>query len=130
MYISRRFFALLLAALLLSLACPALAVNPDIDKVKDQLWKRELKALDEAAEVLEGVTDEASAKKAVIKLTNMFRPLPPPINANQQTLEIWAKAMNRVSFQMWRLQEEPFFEKLKLQDLWTLITDPFSRGKP
>ena len=130
MYTSRRFFALLLAALLLSLACPALAVNPDIDKVKDQLWKRELKALDEAAEVLEGVTDEASAKKAVIKLTNMFRPLPPPINANQQTLEIWAKAMNRVSFQMWRLQEEPFFEKLKLQDLWTLITDPFSRGKP
>lgn len=108
-------------------AAPAHADIPDIDKVKDSLFKRELKALDEAAEILEGVNDEASAKKAIIKLTNMFRNLPPPIRANQQTLEIWAKAQNRVSFQMWRLKEEPYFEKLKLQEIWTMISDPFSR---
>lgn len=117
----------LLCAIALCMVAPVYGVNPDIEKVKDSLFKRELKALDEAAEILEAVNDEASAKKAVIKLNNMFRMLPPPINANQPTLEIWAKAQNRVSFQMWRLQKEPYFEKLKLQEVWTLITDPFSR---
>lgn len=123
---SLRILALLCAAMV-CLQAPARAENPDIEKVKDQLFKRELKALDEAAEILEAVNDEASAKKAVIKLTGVFRMLPPPISANQETLVIWAKAQNRVSFQMRRLMEEPYFEKLKLQALWTLITDPFSR---
>lgn len=114
-------------ALCLLIPATAWGDNPDIDKVKDQLFRRELKALDEAAEVMEGVNDEASAKKAVIKLTNVFRQLPPPISADQRTLEIWARAQNRVSFHMWRLKDEPYFEKLKMQELWTLITDPFSR---
>ena len=122
------FRCLFLIGFALCLFAPARGEVPGIDKVRDPILKRELKALDEAAEVLEGVNDEASAKKAIVKLTTTFRLLPPTINfGNQQIMEIWAKAQNRVSFQMWRLKEEPYFEKLKLQELWTLISDPFSR---
>lgn len=119
---------LALFGMLLCLLAPAYGEAPDLDKVRDLTLKRELKALDEAATVLEGVNDEASAKKAIIKLNNTFRQIPPTVHfANQQVLEIWAKAQNRVSFQMWRLKDEPYFEKLKFQELWTLISDPFSR---
>lgn len=117
-------FALLLLASL-SFLQPAQA--QDTERIKDPIFRRELKALEEAAEVLEAVNDESSAKKAVMKLTASFRNLPPPLRADQPMLEMWAKAQNRVSFQMWRLKEEPYFEKLKMQELWTLITDPFSR---
>lgn len=119
---------LALMGLALCLLTPAWGEVPGIEKVRNPILKRELKALDEAAEVLEGVTDEASAKKAIIRLTTTFRQLPPTISfGGQQIMEMWAKAQNRVSFQMWRLKEEPYFEKLKLQELWTLISDPFSR---
>lgn len=123
-------YARLLAyvGLALCLLSPAWGEVPGIEKVRDPILKRELKALDEAADILEGVNDESSAKKAIIRLTTTFRQLPPTINfGNEQIMVIWAKAQNRVSFQMWRLKEEPYFEKLKMQELWTLISDPFSR---
>lgn len=120
-----RLFAL--AGLTLCLLSPAWG-DSDADKVRDPNLKRELKELEVAATVLEGVTDEASAKKAIVKLSITFRRLPPIVNfGSEQMMQLWAKAQNRVSFQMWRLKEEPYFEKLKLQELWTLISDPYSR---
>ena len=122
------------AAHLLTLLCAAFCLlpaahgeSPEIAGIKDPVMRKELKALEEAAEILEAVNDESAAKKAVMKLTSSFRRLPPPMRADMHTLEVWAKAQNRVSFHMWRLKDEPYFEKLKMQELWTLITDPFSR---
>lgn len=105
--------------------------NPDaqIESVRDPKWKRELKALQEAAVIMETVQDEVSAKKAAGKLCQMFRTLPPPINGEQQMLELWARAQNRVSAHMWRLVKEPYFVSSGLQEAWTLITDPFSRPR-
>lgn len=119
---------LTLAGLALCLLTPAWSEVPGIEKVRNPNLKRELKALDDAAETLAAVNDEASAKKAIIKLTTTFSRLPPTIDfGGQQIMLMWAQAQNRVSFQMMRLKEEPYFEKLKLQELWTLISDPFSR---
>lgn len=134
-----RFLALTVSALCLMAPLSAVAqddkdkkskddeMEEAIKKIKDSDFKRELKALEEAATILEGVTDEASAKKAVHKLTQVFNRLAVPVKGNQGVLEMWAKAQNKVSFQMWRLMDEPYFEKLKMQELWTLISDPFSR---
>lgn len=98
-----------------------------IRNIKDSDFKREIKALEEAANLLAEVNDEASAKKAVQKLTQVFNRLPVPVKGNEEILKTWARSQNRVSFQMWRLKDEPYFEKLKMQALWSLITDPFSR---
>lgn len=102
-------------------------VEEIIRNIKDSDFKREIKALEEAANLLAEVNDEASAKKAVQKLTQVFNRLPVPVKGNEEILKTWARSQNRVSFQMWRLKDEPYFEKLKMQALWSLITDPFSR---
>ena len=97
------------------------------DKVQDSTLKKEVKALEEAAALMEAVNDEESAKKAVPKVRSLFRLLPPPTDGSQADIEIWARAQNRFSAQMWRLIKEPYFQTQKLQELWTLVTDPYSR---
>ncbi len=88
---------------------------------------KELAALNEAAGVLAEVKDEETAKDAVRKLSKKFSALPPLLNGTEQDLENLAKAQNTVSRQMIRMQNQPYFESAGLQELWTLITDQFSR---
>lgn len=95
--------------------------------VKNTNLRKELTALDEAAAILAEVKDERSAKDAYGKIYRSFRNLPPILGGNHQELEMIARAQNRVSSHMWRLMKEPYFEKAKLQEAWTLMTDPFSR---
>lgn len=131
----------LLSLIALGLLCPLVAPAQDeeaenepkedletiLSRIKNSDYKRELKALEEAATIMEGVTDEASAKKAAQKLRSMFNNLPGPTKGSAAELDAWAKAQNRVSFHMWRLCKEPYFESSKLQEAWTLITVPSMR---
>ena len=103
------------------------AVPSQVDKVQNPVLKKEVKALEEAAALMEAVSDEESAKKAAIKIRNLFRSLPPPTSGSQADLEIWARAQNRFSAQMWRIIKEPYFQSQKMQEIWTLVTDPYSR---
>ena len=64
-------------------------------------FTHEFAALEEAVTLLQGVRDEELLQ--------------------------WARLQNRVSTEMWRLKKEPFWETQKLQEVWTLISDPFSR---
>lgn len=90
-------------------------------------FTREFAALEEAASMLQGVRDEEGAKAAVAKLRSTFSRLPAPVKGSEADLMQWARLQNRVSAEMWRLKKEPFWETQKLQELWTLISDPFSR---
>lgn len=105
---------------------PPPAPKPYAD-VKNNNFRKELTALDEAAALLAEVNDEKSAKEATRKIERLFRNLPPLLGGNGRELDLLAKAQNRVSAQMWRMKNEPYFETMKLQELWTLITDQFSR---
>ena len=54
------------------------AVPSQVDKVQNPVLKKEVRALEEAAALMEAVSDEESAKKASVKIRNLFRSLPPP----------------------------------------------------
>lgn len=95
--------------------------------VKNLVLRKELQALDEAANLLAEVNDEKSAKQAHSKIDRLFRMLPPITGGSAQELDLLARAQNKVSSQMWRLMEEEYFEKAQLQESWTLMTDHFSR---
>lgn len=134
----RRFSILLLSALLLSPVASAATDKekeekapsqfaPELEQLSSTAFKKEVKALNDAVYILEEVNDEKSAKAAIHKLTSLFKNLPPLLNGNGRDLEILARAQNRVSLHMWRLINEPFFQKLNMQETWSLITDPFSR---
>lgn len=103
------------------------SASSSYDNVKDSQLRKELRALDEAAALLAEVNDEKSAKAAYSKIQSHFRNLPPYLKGNAQELNMLAAAQNRVSAHMWRLMSQPFFETAKLQEAWTLMTDPFSR---
>lgn len=108
-------------------AKPESPLAQQIEKVKSSNFKKELKALDEAANILDGVTDEKSAKAACTKIYSLFKNLPPLLGGNAFELDLLAKAQNRVSLYMWQFKKEPFFESVKMQETWTLMTDQFSR---
>lgn len=95
--------------------------------VKNTKLRKELLALDEAAALLAEVNNEKSAKEASRKIERLFHNLPPLLGGSGRELDLLATAQNRVSAQMWRMIKEPYFETMKLQELWTLMTDPFSR---
>lgn len=103
------------------------AVASQVDKVQNSALKKEVKALEEASALMEAVNDEESAKKAAGKIRNLFRMLPPPTGGSEADIEIWASSQNRFSAQMWRLIKEPYFKTQNLQEVWTLVTDPYSR---
>ncbi len=90
-------------------------------------FTREFAALEEAAALLEEVKDEGGAKAAAAKLRATFSKLPAPVKGSEAELMQWARLQNRVSTEMWRLKKEPFWETQGLQEIWTLISDPFSR---
>lgn len=102
-------------------------LSAQIEKVKNLKFKHELKALEKAAIILEGVNDEKSARMASNKIQALFRTLPPLLDGTAAELELLAQAQNIVSRQMWARINEPYFESAKLQELWTLMTDQFSR---
>ena len=107
-------------------ATPAPTTRPYAD-VKNSQLRKELIALDEAADLLAEVKDDKSAKEACSKINRLFRNLPPLLGGGTRELDLLAKAQNRVSAQMWRLKNEPFFEKYNMQQSWTIMTDQFSR---
>ncbi len=90
-------------------------------------FTHEFAALEEAVTLLQGVKDEKGAKDAAVKLRSTFSKLPAPVKGSEAELLQWARLQNRVSTEMWRLKKEPFWETQKLQEIWTLISDPFSR---
>ncbi len=103
------------------------AVVSQADKVQNPLLKKEVKALEQAAQLMEAVNDEESAKRAASKIRSLFRMLPPPKGGSQADILIWSRAQNRFSAQMWRIIKEPYFQTQKMQEVWTLVTDPYSR---
>ncbi len=104
-----------------------LQAAPSIGGGTTDKYDREFAALEEAAKLLTTVNSEESAKKAAEKLRALFSPLPAPVKGSEAELMQWARLQNRVSEQMWRLKKEPYWETQKLQEIWTLISDPFSR---
>ncbi len=88
---------------------------------------KEMTALGEAAAMLAGVNDEASAKEAADKLCKKFGHLPPLVGGTESQLELLAKAQNKVNDQMERLMATSYFAPSGLQEAWTLMTDHFSR---
>lgn len=106
---------------------PASPITAMIENCKNTKLKHELKALDKAAAVLDKVQDERSAKSACLRIRKFFNNLPPMLSLNMQELELLSKAQNLVNRKMWILLNEPYFETTDLQEVWTLMTDPFSR---
>lgn len=92
-------------------------------------YTKEFKALREAQALLAEVNDEASAEKAVRKIKTTFGTLPIPLSGSDQEIEMWSTEQNKVSVQMERLKSQPWFESAGLQEVWTLISDPFSRRR-
>ena len=124
-----RFRRLVVNALLLA-ACvfgAPLRAAPSTGGGTTDDFTHEFAALEEAVTLLQGVRDEASAKKVMVKLRSTFSKLPAPVKGSEAELMQWARLQNRVSTEMWRLRKEPFWETQKLQEVWTLISDPFSR---
>ncbi len=124
------FIALSLAAL--ALTAPAsgqssAAGTSQAAQVQDPVLKKEVKALEQATQLMEAVNDEESAKRAATRIRNLFRLLPPPVGGSQADILIWSRAQNRFSAQMWRIMKEPYFQSQKMQEVWTFVTDPYSR---
>ena len=90
-------------------------------------FKREFAALEEAATLLESITDEKSASQVANKLSRTFTLLPIPTKGTDTQLEEWARLQNKVNAKMEELQKLDYFESSGLQKAWTLITDPNSR---
>ncbi len=89
----------------------------------------EFNALREAQALLAEVNDEQSAKKAARKISSLFGRLPVPVEMSDSDIEQWSIEQNKVSAQMERLRNEPYFESSGLQEAWTNVTDPFSRRR-
>lgn len=106
---------------------PTTELTAKIEALKSSPFKKELQALDKATLILTDVTDEKSAKAAYQKIQLLFRSLPPLLGGSAQELELLAQAQNMVSEQMWKRMNEPYFKTGKLQEIWTLLTDQFSR---
>lgn len=98
-----------------------------LKNMKNSDFKREIRALEEIAADLAQIETESDAKKVVAKINRIFFKLPPLIKGSASEIDLWSKAQNRVSYHMWRLMKEPFFETAKMQAAWTLMSDPFSR---
>lgn len=92
-------------------------------------FSKEFAALNEGAAMLAEVTDEKSAKEVAKKLISKFNLLPIPMGGSEGELELWAKTANKLNRQMERLKGEPWFVSSRLQEAWSLATDPFSRRK-
>ncbi len=90
---------------------------------------REFKALDEAYEILKGVNDEASAKKAATKISELFNPIPPQDGTQRQggMLEKLANKQNLINDAMMKLTLKPYFKSSGLQEAWALVCDPIVR---
>lgn len=89
----------------------------------------EFVALMKAADMLEGVSDEESAKKAADKIHDMFSKLPAPDEVTDDDIEQWSTEQNKLNRQMERLRKEPWFVDSGLQEAWSAATDPFSRKR-
>jgi len=92
-------------------------------------YTKEFKALREAQALLAEVNDEVAAEKAVRKIKSSFGALPIPLSGTDQEIEMWSTEQNKVSAQMLRLKGQPWFESVGLQEVWTLVSDPFSRRR-
>lgn len=92
-------------------------------------YTKEFKALREAQALLAEVNDEQAAEQAVRKIRTSFGVLPIPLSGSDQEIEMWSTEQNKVSAQMERLKRQPWFESSGLQEVWTLISDPFSRRR-
>lgn len=101
--------------------------SAQIEGCKNMKFKQELRALEKAAGILDTVSDERTAKSACQRIRLLFRTLPPLIDGSNQELELLAKVQNLVNRKMWARINEPYFEASELQQVWTLMTDPFSR---
>ena len=95
--------------------------NADLDK--------EFEALREAQAMLAEVNDEKSAEKAAKAISSNFGRLAVPIQMSDSEIESWSVEQNKVSAQMERLRNTPYFEASGLQEAWTNVTDPFSRKR-
>lgn len=92
-------------------------------------FSKEFAALNEGAALLAEVSDEKSAKDVAKKLISKFNLLPIPMGGSESELELWAKTANKLNRQMERLKNQPWFVSSRLQEAWSLATDPFSRRK-
>lgn len=90
-------------------------------------FKREFAALEEAANLLDSITDEKSASQVANKISRTFTLLPIPTKGTDAQLEEWANRQNKINDKMEELKKLDYFESSGLQKAWTLITDPNSR---
>lgn len=104
----------------------AATLAPQVYALSAQCTK-EIEALEAALPVLDSVKDEASAKEAAKKLKEIFDALPVITKAGSMEMEALAAAQNKASERMFKLKNETYFVSSGLQEVWTLMTDHFSR---
>lgn len=130
---SRYVTSLILSVMLCALPAQAATekattrMTEKIEALKSSPLKKELQALDKAKIILEGVSDEKSAKDAHRKIQMLLRSLPPLLGGSGKDLELLAEAQNMVSEEMWKRVNEPYFKTTNMQEIWTLLIDQFSR---
>jgi len=89
---------------------------------------KEFAALAEARTLLLTIKDEKTAELASEKITRIFDQIGPHFgNRSWGQVDKLATAQNHINRIMKDLMKEEYFEKAKLQVLWTLMTDPESR---